>query len=178
MRRPMPETGSMIENLNVSARQIGRIVDVINDIADQTNMLALNAISSGAGGRKGFAVVANEVKELAKQTAEATDEIADQISDMQEQMANVVACSRNNRDNRRDQQDNQYHCCSSNGAICLNRRNIPIHCRSSPAGKSISTEIGDIAENSQDAARSLSEASAGVRGIARSQPSCPGQLVK
>lgn len=79
-------TNQIINKLNQSSMQIGKIVGVINDIADQTNMLALNAAIEAAGAGeagKGFAVVANEVKELAKQTAEATDEISNQIETMQ-----------------------------------------------------------------------------------------------
>ena len=79
------ETAEIMINLETSAGEIGKIVDVINDIADQTNMLALNATieaaSAGDAG-KGFAVVANEVKELSKQTSEATNKIAKQISDV------------------------------------------------------------------------------------------------
>jgi len=79
-------TREIMERLGFSAKEIGKVVEVINDIADQTNLLALNATieaaSAGDAG-KGFAVVANEVKELAKQTAQATGEIKIKIEDMQ-----------------------------------------------------------------------------------------------
>lgn len=87
------ETNTIIEKLNESSKQIGKIIGVINDIADQTNMLALNAAIEAAGAGeagKGFAVVANEVKELAKQTAEATDEIEQQIDRMKLNMEEAV----------------------------------------------------------------------------------------
>jgi len=87
------DTNAIIEKLSASSKQIGKIVDVINDIADQTNMLALNAAIEAAGAGeagKGFAVVANEVKELARQTAEATEEISQQIEAMQENMGGAV----------------------------------------------------------------------------------------
>jgi len=83
----------IMSNLNAVAREIGKGVDVINDIADQTNLLALNATieaaSAGEAG-KGFAVVANEVKELAKQTAHSTEEITQQISSIQKQATTAV----------------------------------------------------------------------------------------
>ena len=86
-------TNVIIRRLETASRQIGKIVGVINDIADQTNMLALNAAIEAAGageGGRGFMVVANEVKELAKQTAGATDEINDQIENMQKNMSEAV----------------------------------------------------------------------------------------
>jgi len=86
-------TNEIIQRLEAGSKQIGRIVTVINEIADQTNMLALNAAIEAAGAGeagKGFMIVANEVKELAKQTAEATDEIASQIENMQMNMPEAV----------------------------------------------------------------------------------------
>lgn len=76
----------VMKKLGDAAKSIGKVVEVINDIADQTNLLALNATieaaSAGEAG-KGFTVVAGEVKELAKQTAKATQEIQQQIEEMQ-----------------------------------------------------------------------------------------------
>ncbi|WDP92563.1 MAG: methyl-accepting chemotaxis protein [Desulfobacter sp.] len=75
-----------IGELDRSAKQIGNVVETINDISEQTNLLALNATIEAAragDAGKGFAVVAGEIKELARQTAEATLEIKDQIQGIQ-----------------------------------------------------------------------------------------------
>ena len=81
------QTRALMMKLEESARQIGKIVELINQIAEQTNLLALNATieaaSAGEAGR-GFAVVANEVKELARQSAAATQDIRLQVSLIQE----------------------------------------------------------------------------------------------
>jgi methyl-accepting chemotaxis protein len=87
------ETRALMLKLDESARQIGKIVELINQIAEQTNLLALNATieaaSAGEAGR-GFAVVANEVKELARQSAAATQDIRLQVSLIQENTANSM----------------------------------------------------------------------------------------
>ncbi len=75
-----------VNGLGASAQDIGKVVDAILDIADQTKLLALNAtIEAARAGEagKGFAVVANEVKELAAQTNSATEEIRRKISTIQ-----------------------------------------------------------------------------------------------
>jgi methyl-accepting chemotaxis protein len=76
----------MVRGLDASAQKIGEVVSLITDIAEQTNLLALNAtIEAARAGEagKGFAVVASEVKNLAAQTAKATEEIAAQITGIQ-----------------------------------------------------------------------------------------------
>lgn len=78
---------SIMTELSDSAREIGDVVEIINGIAEQTNMLALNASIEAAGAGdagKGFAVVANEVKELARQTSKATQLIARKAGDIQQ----------------------------------------------------------------------------------------------
>jgi len=79
-------TDGKIAELSQSAARIGDVIKLITDVAEQTNLLALNATieaaRAGEAGR-GFAVVASEVKALAAQTARATDEIATQIAGMQ-----------------------------------------------------------------------------------------------
>jgi methyl-accepting chemotaxis protein len=79
-------TTGAVNELGASADEIGKVVKLIQEIAAQTNLLALNATieaaSAGEAG-KGFSVVANEVKELAKQTSKATDEIRAKIQAMQ-----------------------------------------------------------------------------------------------
>lgn len=89
------ETASeTVQSMSENAQKIGDVVTLIQDIAEQTNLLALNAtIEAARAGEagKGFAVVASEVKALATQTAKATEEIAQQIGAMQQVTGDTVA---------------------------------------------------------------------------------------
>jgi len=86
MREQIQETAKRIKRLGESSQQIGEIVELINDIAEQTNILSLNAAiqaaMAGEAGR-GFAVVADEVQRLAERSGEATKQIADLVKTIQ-----------------------------------------------------------------------------------------------
>jgi len=87
------ETNKIVSGLAQAAQKIGDVVKLINNIAEQTNLLALNATieaaRAGEAGR-GFAVVASEVKSLATQTSKATDEISGQIAEVQNSTTSAV----------------------------------------------------------------------------------------
>lgn len=95
------DTAEVVQKLGESSQQIGSIVDVIKDIADQTNLLALNAaIEAARAGESGmgFAVVANEVRNLARRTTEATLEIEEMIGRIQLDTANSIRNMNNGRE--------------------------------------------------------------------------------
>ena len=86
-------TNATLNKLHEGANQIGTIIGMIDDIAEQTNLLALNAtIEAARAGEagKGFAVVASEVKSLANQTVNATMDITKHVADMQNMTKETV----------------------------------------------------------------------------------------
>jgi methyl-accepting chemotaxis protein len=90
-----------INGLAASVEEIGVVANLISEIAEQTNLLALNAtIEAARAGEagKGFAVVASEVKNLAGQTAKATERISQQITDIQNGTKRAVSLTNNVRE--------------------------------------------------------------------------------
>ncbi|MGB9092863.1 MAG: methyl-accepting chemotaxis protein [Gallionella sp.] len=94
IREQIQETSKRIKRLGESSQEIGEIVDLISDITEQTNVLALNAAiqaaSAGEAGR-GFSVVAEEVQRLAERSAEATKQIGALVKTIQGDTHDAVA---------------------------------------------------------------------------------------
>jgi twitching motility protein PilJ len=98
IREKIQETSKRIKRLGESSQEIGEIVELISDITEQTNVLALNAAiqaaSAGDAGR-GFTVVAEEVQRLAERSAEATKQIAAIVKTIQTDTQDAVGAMEN-----------------------------------------------------------------------------------
>ncbi|MEO5377891.1 MAG: methyl-accepting chemotaxis protein [Magnetococcus sp. DMHC-6] len=161
-----------MDNLAVTADEIGKVVGLINTIAEQTNMLALNASieAAGAGAAgKGFAVVANEVKDLARQTAEATNMIYDKTREIQIKTREAADATRGITILIEEiSQTNHKITCSIDdqaravGHISKSMHNVTL------ATDEVTRNAAELSLASQEVARSAIEAAAGTNEIARS----------
>src|SRR3546814_4725324 len=98
LREQIQDTSKRIKRLGESSQEIGNIIEFINDIAEQTNTLALNAsiqaAMAGEAGR-GFAVVADEVQKLAERAATATRQIETLVKRSEEHTSELQSLMRN-----------------------------------------------------------------------------------
>jgi methyl-accepting chemotaxis protein len=155
-------THALMDRLSVSAIQIGKVVEVIKDIASKTNLLALNATieaaSAGSAGR-GFAVVATEVKQLSRQTANATDNITLQVEEIQKNTADAVAAIK-----KITTIIEEISKTSQSVAETVAEQSSTINEIARSVGNS-STEATNIAQNVGESAKGLSDISSNIQGV-------------
>lgn len=177
------ETTHIMITLGSSAQEIGKVIGVIQVIAQQTNLLALNAAieaaSAGEAG-KGFAVVANEVKELARQTASATEDITLKIEGIQSSTANAVEAIKliteiisqisDSQSEITQMVDKQTQATSEIAKnvtqATLGVNEIAKNINESAAGANqVSKSINEIASGANDVARNIAEAATGAKDL-------------
>lgn len=93
IKEAIGKTGEIITSLSEKSQKIGKITEVIDDVADQTNLLAVNAaIEAARAGEqgRGFTVVADEIRKLADSTAKSTKDITALIEIIQHEMSNAI----------------------------------------------------------------------------------------
>lgn len=166
--RQVLSTTEVMEKLTGSAEEIGKVVQVINSIADQTNMLALNAAIEAAGAGeagKGFAVVANEVKELARQTAEATTMISEKIDEIR---TNTGAAATENR----GVSEIINKIGTSNAAInqAVEEQNLAL--------QEIASSMGEVTQEICSVTERVGESSDGVSEVSRNMEEISGSIGK
>ncbi len=137
-------TNQEIGQLGQTADGIGQVIEVIQDIAEQTKLLALNATIEAAragDAGKGFAVVATEVKELARQTAEATNDIRQRVEGIQS---------------------------SSGHAISAINRIADVVIRVNEASRTIASAVEEQSVTTKEISRNLVEAATGAQTVCSS----------
>ena len=151
------DAAERISTLAEAAKRIGKVIQLIEDIADQTNLLALNATieaaSAGDAGR-GFTVVASEIKELAAQTARATDEIAQEVDAIQKATLGAVERIREVTEDA----ERVDHLAAIIAAA--------VEEQSATTGE-VSSNVASGARAASDVSHSVSEISRGVEDVAR-----------
>jgi methyl-accepting chemotaxis protein len=160
-----------VSKLGDSSVEIAQVIEVITSIAQQTNLLALNAtIEAARAGEagKGFEVVANEVKELAKQTGKATEQITGKIGAIRESTAGAVAAIAGIREVIRKINDISTVIAAAveEQSATTNEmsRNVSAAAR---GAATISSNIVGVAEAAQDTSTNIGQAQIATEHLAR-----------
>ncbi|MEY4591971.1 MAG: methyl-accepting chemotaxis protein [Pseudomonadota bacterium] len=138
------ESSELIHKLGVYSTEISAVVSVIRDVADQTNLLALNAaIEAARAGEqgRGFAVVADEVRKLAERTGQSTQDISNMIGNIQSAVTAAVNSMQNGRQRVEEGVDMVHTAASKMGNI---------HAGAKDASQAVNDITGALRESDTD----------------------------
>ncbi|TAE30964.1 MAG: hypothetical protein EAZ92_03835 [Candidatus Kapaibacterium sp.] len=162
---------AVVEKLGNSSAEIGEIVQVIEEIADQTNLLALNAaIEAARAGEqgRGFAVVADEVRKLAERTAEATKQISRTIQHIQRDTNDAVIGMKRGNNEVREGLNLAKQAGEALAGILAGSQEVETKVkRSADAMQQQSSTAAQIAKNVEHVSSSVNETTASLSEIAR-----------
>jgi len=150
INKVITRSADTISALGSRAKDIGKIVEVIDDIAEQTNLLALNAaIEAARAGEQGlgFAVVAEEVRKLAERSASSTKEISELISGIQQEAMDAVKHMEN--------------------STSIARQGVNLSEEVKAALRKIEEAVSEVTKYSQEISAATQEQSAGSKQIAK-----------
>ena len=179
LSQTVARASSSLAELTADSDRIGGIIAVIRDIADQTNLLALNAaIEAARAGEqgRGFAVVADEVRKLAEKTAGATGEIGVMIKGIQERTADAVNGMQAGTDQMRDSVENVQDAGQAFSRIVSGAKEVASALEAIATANASQTEtvkmigryLDDIAQIATEADARLRQGRAAVQGMAQS----------